>query len=264
MHKETPQFDEKMLAAMFQHVVGKLDPDRLTKQEIEEFLAKITEYMKGVKAKMEEDMGLLRQALAMAQKNMKDSMDTEAKQKHAEMVKKMEDMMNKMYLDHESMMSMCEMKMREMEEMKEEHDEEMMGMIEEKMKAMIPAMPELKPETPESIRAKAIESKLNINELDGIDELKDQFRSMIPQRSIGAMGGSVVHKFIDDETPSGTINSSNVTFYLAKTPINGSLKLYLGGARQRVTEDFTLSGKTITFTIAPDTGSVLLADYRHY
>lgn len=105
--------------------------------------------------------------------------------------------------------------------------------------------------------------KVPAAEVVDTEKLKKEIMSSIPQR-LGSIGASVVHKFIDDETPSGSINGSNVTFYLAKAPINGSLKLFLGGARQRVTEDFTLAGKTITFTIAPDTGSVLLCDYRFF
>lgn len=68
---------------------------------------------------------------------------------------------------------------------------------------------------------------------------------------------------IDDETPSGTINGVNKVFTLAHSPDPvGSVKVFLNGARQRVTEDYTISGNTITFTTAPLTGSILLVDYR--
>ena len=66
---------------------------------------------------------------------------------------------------------------------------------------------------------------------------------------------------IYNETPSGSINSSNVTFTLANTPVTGSVQLYLNGLRQRLTTDFTMSGGTITMTTAPTTGDNLIADY---
>ena len=69
---------------------------------------------------------------------------------------------------------------------------------------------------------------------------------------------------VDDEVPTGTIDDLNQTFTLANAPNpTGSLKLFLNGARQRAGgEDFSLSGRTITFTQAPLEGSVILADYR--
>lgn len=78
------------------------------------------------------------------------------------------------------------------------------------------------------------------------------------RRLIGPSGSSTD---VWSETPSGTIDGSNVTFTLAHTPTAGSVALYLNGARQKVTDDYTISGTTITFISAPLTGSNLLADY---
>ena len=81
------------------------------------------------------------------------------------------------------------------------------------------------------------------------------------------MGGRTLHRgganYIDSETPTGTINGVNTSFTLANTPVDGSLKVYLNGARQKLTDDYTLSGKTINFITAPETGSNLLVDYRY-
>lgn len=69
--------------------------------------------------------------------------------------------------------------------------------------------------------------------------------------------------FVYDETPSGTINSSNVTFTIASTPVSGSLILYRDGQRLIAGgADYTLSGTTITFVTAPTTGSTLKVDYQ--
>lgn len=81
-------------------------------------------------------------------------------------------------------------------------------------------------------------------------------------------GGKTLHRgfaprFQDDETPSGDVNSSNKEFTLASTPVSGSLKLYLGGVRMSLGEgDYTLSGNTITTTLAPETNTVITVDYR--
>lgn len=68
--------------------------------------------------------------------------------------------------------------------------------------------------------------------------------------------------FVDNETPSGTVNSSNTSFTLANTPITGTVKVYKNGLRQTLTTDYTISGTTITFVTAPSTGAVLKVDYR--
>jgi hypothetical protein len=71
--------------------------------------------------------------------------------------------------------------------------------------------------------------------------------------------------FIDGETPSGSVNGSNVTFVLASIPNPAtSLALYLNGVLQSVGTDFTLSSATITFIngVIPQTGDILRASYR--
>lgn len=66
---------------------------------------------------------------------------------------------------------------------------------------------------------------------------------------------------ICNEVPSGTINSVNVTFTLANTPVAGTVMLFLNGQKQTLNGDYTIAGDTITFTKAPRTGSTLDAFY---
>jgi hypothetical protein len=66
---------------------------------------------------------------------------------------------------------------------------------------------------------------------------------------------------VKGEVPSGTKDSSNVTFTLATTPITGSLQLYINGIRLKLTDDYTITGGTITMGTAPNSGDILLADY---
>ena len=69
--------------------------------------------------------------------------------------------------------------------------------------------------------------------------------------------------FVENGVPTGAVNYINVTFTLASNPSpDGSLKVYLNGQRLKVTEDYTLSGSTLTMVVAPLTGSLLLVDYR--
>lgn len=68
--------------------------------------------------------------------------------------------------------------------------------------------------------------------------------------------------FVFSEVPSGTVNGTNAAFTLANTPTSGTVMLYLNGVRQKGGGvDYSISGTTITFTTAPDTGGILLVDY---
>lgn len=68
--------------------------------------------------------------------------------------------------------------------------------------------------------------------------------------------------FVQRETPSGTINGTNTSFTLSTTPIIGTEEVYLNGLAQYQTEDYTISGATITYLVAPVAGDILRVNYR--
>ena len=71
--------------------------------------------------------------------------------------------------------------------------------------------------------------------------------------------------FIFNETPSGTIDGTNVTFNLASSPLSGKLQVMLNGLvlRPGAGADYTVSGAVITFESGaqPQSGDVLRATY---
>ncbi len=73
-------------------------------------------------------------------------------------------------------------------------------------------------------------------------------------------GGGVT--FVDNLTPTGTINGSNGVFTVPNNP-GTSLHLYLNGQRLTNLVDYTISVSTITMTTIPFPGDVLICDY-HY
>lgn len=81
---------------------------------------------------------------------------------------------------------------------------------------------------------------------------------------IAGTGAAVT--FVYAEAPGGTINGTNATFTLANAPNPGlSLRLYKNGMLMLQNGDYSLSGKTITFTsgVIPQTGDLLAAYYTH-
>lgn len=71
--------------------------------------------------------------------------------------------------------------------------------------------------------------------------------------------------FADAETPSGSVNSSNVTFTLAHTPNPSASLLCAENGVQQIAggADFTLSTGTITYGVAPPTGATIRCYYRY-
>lgn len=65
------------------------------------------------------------------------------------------------------------------------------------------------------------------------------------------------------ETPSGSINGTNTQFSLQNEPNLGTEQVFLNGALMNsgANSDYVLEGSTITFTIAPQSGDVVLVNY---
>jgi hypothetical protein len=70
-------------------------------------------------------------------------------------------------------------------------------------------------------------------------------------------------KHVKRETPTGSINGSNVTFTLANTPVSGTEEVFLNGILQDAGagNDYTISGGTITMLSAPVSGDKLRVNY---
>lgn len=58
-------------------------------------------------------------------------------------------------------------------------------------------------------------------------------------------------------------DGSTVDYDLSETPTSGSVKVYVDGALQTLTTDYTISGKTITFVSAPASGEKIAMTYTH-
>lgn len=71
--------------------------------------------------------------------------------------------------------------------------------------------------------------------------------------------------FSDAEVPSGTINGVTTAFTLAHTPNPAaSLMCFNNGVEQRAAgADFTLATATITYGVAPPTGTSIVCNYRY-
>lgn len=79
---------------------------------------------------------------------------------------------------------------------------------------------------------------------------------------MGRIQGKFIGATFTQETPSGTVNGTNVTFTLSNTPASAlSVIVTLNGVVQVQGSDYSLAGVTITFATAP---SLVQTVYAHY
>lgn len=71
------------------------------------------------------------------------------------------------------------------------------------------------------------------------------------------------YTLVSREEAAGTKNGTNTAFVIANTPLSGSEQVYLNGILQNqgVGNDYTISGATITFSVAPLSNDVILVTY---
>jgi hypothetical protein len=72
----------------------------------------------------------------------------------------------------------------------------------------------------------------------------------------------LANKFVFGEVPTGLINGSNAVFTIANQCIPESLTVEVNGLRQKLANDYTVSGGlTITFLVSPVVGDLILVNY---
>lgn len=76
-------------------------------------------------------------------------------------------------------------------------------------------------------------------------------------------GGLSADRLVIGETPAGSVNGSNPDFTLAFSPAVGALGVWLNGVLQLpgAGNDYTLTGRVVTFTTPPATGSKVRVSY---
>lgn len=101
-----------------------------------------------------------------------------------------------------------------------------------------------------------------ITEIKAADALEPTSRENINDNFTALNADKIEDSDIVDNEAVGTGDNSAVDFTLDNTPIAGSVHVLMQGVRQILSDDYTISGTTITFAVAPFTGAKITADYR--
>ncbi|KKK55513.1 hypothetical protein LCGC14_3073790, partial [marine sediment metagenome] len=179
-------------------------------------------------------------------------------------IKELRGLIDKSLREQEAGMSLIRDKLRGLKDRKDADEKKI---IDEVIKRL-PEVKELELDTSEKLRDKL--EKLQGNErLDwkSIRGLEEALKNARVGTGVTIFGGvskiAIDRHILDPYTPTGTVNGTNTDFVLKKPPNpTASLKVWLGGSLRSLTEDYTLSNRTITFLIAPQTGEILKVEHR--
>ena len=245
----------------------------LTREEFTSNFKIIIDLIKSLKlANQQEREGLLIMMKSFEAKMSSDQTDEMVKMKDQAM-NYCEKEMNTMLREHEAMISAMDAKMDEIKPL-EPIDTDLIAKQASDLAitAIKPLIPEPYDLSKELLKAGDLiatslenlddDKKLEISAIKDLQEILDELKQS-RTRTFGGGGFSLsamTQHFINDEIPVDS--GDHLTFTINYTPVNGTFKLYRSRARQNLTEDYTLSGKSLTLTVAFDSISEsLFCDY---
>lgn len=253
-----------------------MEPDGLTEEKFLAMTKQVFEFLKKMRDKNIAEFQMINKMLIEFSKKLKDDNIADITDLKGQVKNLIDIEIKKLIENYKNKINEIDKKMLEVKDGKDA-DEAIIAVEASKLaiEEILPQLPTIEaiekdlPKLGDYI-ASALEllpegEKLKIKAIEGLQEILDELK----QRSqrLGGGGGfsyiAMLQHIVDDETPAGTINGINKIFTLTGTPNPvSSLKIYRAGARQRVTEDYTLARNIITFTTAPVNGEIILCDYK--
>ena len=258
-------------AKKFEQIITLLS-DSLTKTDFEKNFRILIDFVKKLKEMTAQELQSIKIMLSSATAKIESDQTSEMADMKKEMMMMCEDGLNKVMLEKEAMTAEMDKKMSEMSEAMPDESviaKQASDLAITAIKPLIPdkvvleeKIPKLGAYVRDSLEKLEGDDRLDKSAIKGLDE---EFKRLeaIRGRTLGGGGFSLMamtQYMIYGETP--TDSGDHLTFTLAHTPVSGTLTLYRSRARQNLTEDYSISGKTITLTVAFDSANEsLICDY---
>lgn len=256
---------EKLLAAM--------SSDHLGKEDFVKHFEVVINLVKQMKQKNIEELDLLKATFDNISKQLKDDNDQNfaglSQNTKDEIMAYCKAETERLMKAHEAKMQEADEKMAAMKPGKDADEEAMCERVMEGVQAPIvekiaQSLPELGAAIRDGLELLQGDERLEISAIRGLRKLLKRLDQKISQSGGGGFNyGAVAIHFIDKETPTGTVNGVNAEFTITNIPSPASsLSVFINGLLMSLTEDYTFSGRTITFLTPPPTGSIIKCDYR--
>ena len=237
-----------------------LEDDALTRKEFVDAFAQVVKIIKELKSANATELRTMNDFLTRMSEKMKSDMSSEMSATEKKMVKDCVSMCEEMMKEHGAKMKEMDEKIMMVQDGIDGKDADEERVIQETLKRIPPPPFLTSVEIRDRLEILGDGEKLSVQAIQDLPKLlKDLEKKMGSKPTGGFNYKSMSFHIIDDETPTGS-----GTAFTIKNPPNpvSSFKLFRGGARQRITEDYTLSGGTLTLNVALVSGEILLCDYR--
>ena len=245
--------------------------EKMSYEELKTAIQTLINFVKTQKELTAQELEAIKIMLKSATAKMSSDQSAEMEMMKKQAASYCEKEMNKMYFEHESMMSAMDAKMDEVKPL-EPIDTDLLAkqasdLAITSVLAKLPAPYDLSKELPSQgdLIADAVSGLLEVKDIKNLQEILDELKQLRTQRLGGGtnyMG--ISQHFIDAETPTEVPNGVITDFTLVNTPNpETSLKVFADGQRLKLTTDYTLSGKTVSFVTAPITDVLIIFEYRN-
>ena len=256
-------------------ILAAMSEDHLGKKDFTEALSSVVDKILETEKRRTEEMRALSQAVKTALARLKGDHSTSLSEIQAEVKNQLGVFLQK----HEAKMAEADAKMAAMKDGKDADNQmietNVLTSLKEQIhiptiEELINDLPKLSIQIRDALELLTEDDRLEIKAIKNLQEELDKLRKEVMNKTIPILGaqtgfnsGALDMHIIDSEIPTGIKNGVNTDFVLNLPPSPvSSLKVYRGGARQLITEDYTFSGQTITFRSAPVANEVITCDYR--
>jgi uncharacterized protein (DUF2267 family) len=257
--KENQGIDEKaMTIKMFAQALSALDPDRLTKQEIEEFLKLIVEKVKGMETNTQTTLETVLKAVNSAISRIESSSTDNHAKVREELTVGQKQAMEMMMKAHEEKMRQADEKMDSLRDGMDADQEEMTQAVIEALAPTLKVevtndieskLPQLGTAVRDGLELLKDDERLDASAIKGLDERLKELREAISSRPVG---GLISSRYIPQTilTTASTIDAQNLAFVFDKKP----QIIYVNGAGYRENKGWSWSAKTATLDNPVGTG----------
>lgn len=261
------ELDNKQIEGI-KRLLSLLDPNSLTKEEFVSSFENVVSLIKKIEKQNIAEFEAIHAVIEQLGNKLKEENETKVTEASDNFKKQITAEIEKMRSEHSAIIALAEEKIKTVRNGYDADEdsvaEKVYGMIKiptiEELKDQLPVMAE---EVRDALEILPDGEKLEISAIEGLEEILEELKNR-KTTVVGGGGfsiGAMQMHIIDSETP--TNSGDDINFTLAQKPSPAtSLKVYRGGARQRLTEDYTFSGQTITFLTPVQAGEILTVDYR--
>ena len=261
MPDETLQNLNVLLSAMSKDHLGKADAFKVFK--------KLLAMVKQIQEQNQREVASIKNALEVFNNKLKDDTGNDIKGLKAEVNRLVTEKLKNVDILHQGKMGELDDRMASIRDGKDADEDRIIKRVGKDLLKNIPSVKKIlkgvkKEKVRDALERLEGEERLKIESIDGLKELLEELR----QLPLGRKGGGFSYiamdrHIIDPYTPTGTQNGTNKDFGLTRTPNPPeSLQVFRGGALQSLTEDYTLSDKTVSFLVAPAAGEILKVTHR--